>query len=432
VARKGQNKKKKNRLLSKFLKVFVLAFMTLIIVIGLGTGVYLLISKNIGQADIKIGKGKEKVEEELEKISTFAIFGLDKDNYRTDVVMLLFFNNLTNKINIVSIPRDTMVTIPDDMYADIQERRSGVDQTIKINEVPAYFQPEHRNDASVRIIEETFDVDIDYYVSLDLDGFKKIVDIVGPIEVDIPFNMKYSDPIQGLRIDLDAGIQYIDGDQAEQLVRYRKGYANGDLGRIETQHEFMKSFMDKLLTTENKINILNIAKSVFVYVDTDFLNAIDYVNYIDDLSAENIAIETLPGETKYIGRSFFIHDEVLTKALLDNILNATVDSIAEDTEKEIEEEVIDVKTLNISMQNGTYTAGLAAKYKGILQEAGYSVSEAVDYTEKPVRITRLIVPNEKVGQELEMYFENTSLEVRENLLNEDNEIIIVLGESEVK
>ncbi|PKM51331.1 MAG: hypothetical protein CVV02_06925 [Firmicutes bacterium HGW-Firmicutes-7] len=432
MARKGQNKKKKNRLLSKFLKVFVLAFMTLIIVIGLGTGVYLLISKNIGQADIKIGKGKEKVEEELEKISTFAIFGLDKDNYRTDVVMLLFFNNLTNKINIVSIPRDTMVTIPDDMYADIQERRSGVDQTIKINEVPAYFQPEHRNDASVRIIEETFDVDIDYYVSLDLDGFKKIVDIVGPIEVDIPFNMKYSDPIQGLRIDLDAGIQYIDGDQAEQLVRYRKGYANGDLGRIETQHEFMKSFMDKLLTTENKINILNIAKSVFVYVDTDFLNAIDYVNYIDDLSAENIAIETLPGETKYIGRSFFIHDEVLTKALLDNILNATVDSIAEDTEKEIEEEVIDVKTLNISMQNGTYTAGLAAKYKGILQEAGYSVSEAVDYTEKPVRITRLIVPNEKVGQELEMYFENTSLEVRENLLNEDNEIIIVLGESEVK
>ncbi|PKM95104.1 MAG: hypothetical protein CVU84_07220 [Firmicutes bacterium HGW-Firmicutes-1] len=423
VAREVQKKKKsKNRLLSKFLKVFVLAFIMLTIVVLIGTGVSLLV-KNLGKTDPKVGKDAE----ELKKITTFAVFGLDKDKFRTDVVMLLFFNNETKKIDIVSIPRDTMVTIPDDMYEDIQERRSGVNQTIKINEIPAYYEPEDRNDASVKIIEETLDIDIDYYMTLNLDGFTKIVDIVGPIEVDIPFDMNYSDPFQDLYINLDAGVQYIDGDQAEQLIRYRKGYANGDLGRIETQHKFMKSFIEQLLVVENKMNIVNIAKSVLVYVETDFVTAIDYVNYIDDISAENISIETIPGDTKTIGRSYFIHDEVGTKALFDSIINATL----ENAETEVEEEVlIDVKTLNISVQNGTYTSGLAAKYKGTLEEGGYTVSEAIDYTEKPVSATRLIVPNDKVGQELAPFFENPSIEVKESLLEEETGVIIILGESD--
>jgi anionic cell wall polymer biosynthesis LytR-Cps2A-Psr (LCP) family protein len=133
---KQKSKKAKKRLLGKFLTVFVLAFITLSILVGIGTGAAILISKNMGQGHTSGIKG-DKVEE-LKKITTFAVFGLDQQKYRTDVVMLLFFNSESKKINIVSIPRDTMVTIPDDMYAEIQERRSSVEQTIKINEIPAY------------------------------------------------------------------------------------------------------------------------------------------------------------------------------------------------------------------------------------------------------------------------------------------------------
>lgn len=422
-----QSKKSKNKLLSKFLKVFVLAFITLSILVGVGTGVAWLISKNMGQGSLDGLKGNKV--EELKKITTFAVFGLDEQKYRTDVVMLLFFNSETKKINIVSIPRDTMVTIPDDMYEEIQERRSSVEQTIKINEIPAYVEPEERNEASVEIIEATLGVDIDYYMSMDLDGFKEIVDIVGPIEMIVPVAMKYSDPAQELYIDLDAGLQYLDGEKAEQLVRFRKGYANGDLGRIDMQHEFMVAFLNQLLSTENKMNILNIAKSALVHIETNFITAIDYINYIDDISKENILIGTLPGETKTIGRSYFIHNSEETKALFDAIIN---DTPVTPEEAIVEPEIqIDAKTLNISVQNGTNIAGLAGNFKSKLLEEGYKVAEAIDYDNKPVEKTKIIVPSESVGQTLAQYFNKDAIiEVKEDLLDEANQAIVILGESE--
>jgi len=424
---KQKSKKAKKRLLGKFLTVFVLAFITLSILVGIGTGAAILISKNMGQGHTSGIKG-DKVEE-LKKITTFAVFGLDQQKYRTDVVMLLFFNSESKKINIVSIPRDTMVTIPDDMYAEIQERRSSVEQTIKINEIPAYVEPEERNDASVKIIESTLGVDIDYYMSMDLDGFKEIVDIVGPIEMNVPVAMKYSDPAQELYIDIDAGLQYLDGEKAEQLVRFRKGYANGDLGRIDMQHEFMVAFLEQLLSTENKMNILNIAKSALVHIDTDFVTAIDYVNYIDDITKENIIVRTLPGETKTIGRSYFIHNPEEAKALFDAIINDTV--LTESDAIEEPEEKIDVKTLNISVQNGTNIAGLAGGFKNKLIEEGYTVTEAIDYEHKPVKTTKLIVPSEAVVKELSNYFKpQPVIEVDESLMDKENQVIVILGESE--
>lgn len=419
-----KKKKAKNKLLGKFLKVFVLAFITLSILVGVGTGAAILISKNMGQGIV--GGLINNKEAELKKITTFAVFGVDEDSFRTDVIMVVFFDRDTQKINIVSVPRDTMVTIPEDMFAEIQERRSSVEQTIKINEVPAYFQPEDRNDASVKIIEATLGVDVDYYMSMDLDGFKEIVDIVGPIEMNIPVAMKYSDPVQDLYIDLEPGLQYLDGEKAEQLVRFRKGYANGDLGRIDMQHEFMVAFMEELLNTDNKMNILNIAKAVLVHIDTNFITAIEYVNYIDDIKKENIIINTLPGETKNLGRSFFIHNQEETEALFNAIINDTQIQL----EASVEEEVIDAKTLNISVQNGTNIAGLASGFKNKLSEEGYIVTEAIDYEHKPVEITKLLVPSESVGTALVDYFKQPIIEVDNSLMDKDNQVIVILGESE--
>lgn len=420
-------KKKKNRMLSKFLKVFIMTFMALLIVIGIGTGVYLLISNNFGFAksgDKAKDKNNEKVEE-LNKITTFAVFGLDEAKFRTDVIMLVFFNKDTHKTNIVSIPRDTMVSIPDDIYAEILERRSGVKQTIKINEVPAYVEAEDRNEASVRTLEKTLGINIDYYMSMDLEGFKEIVDIVGPIPVEIPFDMNYSDPFQDLYINLPAGLQELDGDQAEQLVRFRKGYANGDLGRIDMQHEFMKSFMNKLLTMNNKMNILNIAKAALVYLETDFTAAIDYIGYVDDIKAENMTIETLPGESKTIDRSYYILDPEATRVMLDNIMNA----IGEATPL-TSEEMIDIKTLNISVQNGTYISGFAGRVKNELVELGYQITEVIDHKEKPITTTKILIPNENMKEELAEYFNNPEFIVDSSLMEETNQIIIILGESD--
>jgi len=414
----------KKKMVNKFLKAFISTFLILVLLIGIGAGTVFLVLKNKLGDDFRIVKSAEPVK----KITAFAIFGLDKQEYRTDVIMLAFFNRDTKQIDMVSIPRDTRVKIPDALYEKITQTRT-VEQYIKINEVPAYVEEKERNNASVAVLEESFGIEIDYYICMNLDGFKDIVDAVGPIRMEVPRNLHYSDPYQDLYIDIKEGTNYLDGDKAEELVRYRKGYANGDLGRIEMQHLFMSAFMDELLNTDNKMNIISIASTCLKYVDTNFGTMIDYTGYLKDIKKENVVVNTLPGESKNLGRSFFVFDTELTAALFDKIINGTPEATSETAEAPFDK---DIKTLNISVQNGTEVAGLASKYKAKLVEEGYKVGEAVDYENKPVEVTKLLVPHKSVGEELKAYFENSVIEVQEGLIDKANQIIIIVGESEDK
>lgn len=437
-------KKTRNKLLNKFLKVFILAFTALVLVVAIGTGVYILLGLNDDEKSSKNGKsGNDPNQEltdneqgsgtkELKKITTFAIFGTDEEGYRTDVVMLLFFNKDSKKINVISIPRDTMVTIPEAMYQSILEKRSGVHQTIKVNEIPAYVEKDKRNEASVKIIENMLGYDIDYYINVNLEGFKSIVDLVGPVEVDIPFDMVYSDPLQDLYINLKAGLQPINGAQAEELIRYRKGYADGDLGRIDMQHEFMKAFLDKLLTVNNKMNIVNIAAATLLNVDTNFNDAVDYVGFIDDISADQIVIDVLPGQSELLERSYFVYDYEATKVLLNSIVTDSSDgSLSGNNLEPVDpESLIDIKTLSISVQNGTNISGLAGKTTTILKDKGYTVLTPSDYTSADVVTTKLLVPSQKVGEELAAFFEKPIIEVDKAMLDQETQIVIIVGESD--
>ncbi len=433
-----KRKNNKHKMLNKFLKVFLIAFTTLMLVVGLGTGIYYLVAKDgkhqsSAETDpTAVDPASGQTEEvELKRITTFAVFGTDVEGYRTDVVMLVFFNKETKKFDIISVPRDTLVTIPDDMYATINETRSGVSQTIKINEVPAYVDKDKRHESSVAVLENTLGIDIDYYISMNLDGFINIVDLVGPIEVDVPMDMYYEDRIQDLYINLKAGVQELNGEQAEQLMRFRKGYGNGDLGRIETQHAFMQAFMKELLTVENKVNILNIASQAMTYIETDFNTAIDYVNYIDDIATENLSIITLPGESKTIDRSYYIFNPEDTATLLKNITDGTGAVVQETNIEPINPaDLVDIKTLGISVQNGTDIGGFAGKFKETLMAEGFNVLEAVNYEEKPVEMTRLLVPSEKIGETLAEYFNEPLLEVDETLLDQEIQIKVILGEND--
>lgn len=433
-----KRKNNKHKMLNKFLKVFLIAFTTLMLVVGLGTGIYYLVAKDgkhqsSAETDpTAVDPASGQTEEvELKRITTFAVFGTDVEGYRTDVVMLVFFNKETKKFDIISVPRDTLVTIPDDMYATINETRSGVSQTIKINEVPAYVDKDKRHESSVAVLENTLGIDIDYYISMNLDGFINIVDLVGPIEVDVPMDMYYEDRVQDLYINLKAGVQELNGEQAEQLMRFRKGYGNGDLGRIETQHAFMQAFMKELLTVENKVNILNIASQAMTYIETDFNTAIDYVNYIDDIATENLSIITLPGESKTIDRSYYIFNPEDTATLLKNITDGTGAVVQETNIEPINPaDLVDIKTLGISVQNGTDIGGFAGKFKETLMAEGFNVLEAVNYEEKPVETTRLLVPSEKIGETLTEYFNEPLVEVDETLLDQEIQIKVILGESD--
>ncbi|MDD3570166.1 MAG: LCP family protein [Lachnospiraceae bacterium] len=255
-------------------------------------------------------------DEDIKKITNVAVFGSDKGGTRTDVMFVVSFNSETKEINILSIPRDTKVKMTDEMIASLEERKrsgfipyhDGQKGVCKINEVHAYAGDGYRNEFSMMMVEDLLGIKLDYYVKFTPDTFKTVVDSICGVDFEVATDMKYSDPEQGLYINLKAGYQHLDGDKAEQLVRYRDGYAAKDLKRITVQQDFIKALMQKVLSTDTLLtNIQPLTKTVISTVETNIsiMDALKYVKYVNYIDVDNVKMETIPG----VGGSYFKHDK---------------------------------------------------------------------------------------------------------------------------
>ncbi len=151
----------------------------------------------------------------------------------TDTIMLAGYNPETQKAFLLSIPRDTF----------IGESQSSAKASQKMN-----AQYKKGVDVSVTEVEELLGVNIDNYVVVKTSMLVDIVDTIGGVEFDVPIDMEYDDPTQDLHINLKAGMQTINGDKAEQLLRFRHNndgssysykYGDNDFGRMRTQREFI-------------------------------------------------------------------------------------------------------------------------------------------------------------------------------------------------
>ena len=98
--------------------------------------------------------------------------------------------------------------------------KTGVYGQCKLTELHAYAGKENRNAFSVAMLEDILGVQIDYYVKVNLDAFRQIVDAVGGVDFDVPMDMYWDmSDNGGPVINLKAGMQHLDGAKAEQLVR---------------------------------------------------------------------------------------------------------------------------------------------------------------------------------------------------------------------
>ncbi len=95
------------------------------------------------------------------------------------------------------------------------------------------------------LIYYSYGIPIDYQAQVNTSGFRNIVDAVGGVELYVPQDMYHFDPTQDLYINLKKGQQHLDGDKAEQFVRFR-GYTMGDIARIDAQKTFINAFLDKV------------------------------------------------------------------------------------------------------------------------------------------------------------------------------------------
>lgn len=290
---------------------------------------------------------QQKQQEPVKPINV-AVFGVDNDGFRTDVNFVASFNEKTKELHFVSVPRDTRVVMTNQMIASLEERnayvpyRNNVKGQCKLTEVHAYAGEGYRNEFSVTMLEDLLGIEIDYYVKVDLDAFHDIVDAVGGVDMQVEERLYYSDPVQGLYIDLQPGYQHLDGDKAEQLVRFREGYAQKDLKRIQVQQDFMKALLEKVSSTSTIIsNLPDIIKVIWNDVQTDatLKDVLKYAKYIKDIDISKITMQTIPGE----GGAYFDHDEEGTKQLIDKVFYGIV------PEEETVEEAADVQIDEMSV-----------------------------------------------------------------------------------
>ena len=239
----------------------------------------------------------------------------------TDTIMLAGYNPKTQKAFILSIPRDTF----------IGESQTSAKASQKIN-----AQYKKGTDVSVKEVEELVGIDIDNYVVIKTSMLVDIIDTIGGVEFDVPIDMKYDDPTQDLHINLKAGMQTINGDKAEQLLRFRHNndgssysykYGDNDFGRMRTQREFIKATATQLLNIKNVGKINDLIEDVSSNLETDLTTEemLTYVPSLVSFNTEDLVMEQLQGETRTLNKiSFFLADENVKEqvnVLVDNMMS---------------------------------------------------------------------------------------------------------------
>ena len=249
---------------------------------------------------------------------TILLSGLDDDNGGSDTNILMAVDTVNGYVYGVSIPRDSKAIIGGKAH--------------KIN----YAYNKGGTELLASTVSEQLGIPVDYTVCVNLQGFTALVDAIGGVDFEVPINMDYDDPIQGLSIHFKKGMQHLSGADALRVVRFRHnndgtGYGSEDLGRMQTQQKFLKAVAKKMLSFENLIsNPRKYAEIFGQYVDTD-LSVTDLAWFgmqVLGMGVDKIDFSTLPNEWKY---PYIYLDPDETLALVNTYLNPYVeDRTAED------------------------------------------------------------------------------------------------------
>jgi len=246
--------------------------------------------------------------------ATVMIMGVDEradDVGRSDTLMIATLDPDKNQAALLSVPRDTRVKI----------KGHGFD---KINAAYAYGGRKLTQET----IESLLNTHIDHYIKINVHGFTKIIDALGGIDIDVEKRMYYEDPWDddgGLYIDLQPGMQHMDGKTAITYVRYRD--EEGDIGRIKRQQNFMKAVMDKLVSPTIIPKLPAIVSAVFDSVETDMSvsEILSFLGTLQDAKDNGLKSEMLPGKPVYIeGISYWVPDISKTRQILANTLGIKI------------------------------------------------------------------------------------------------------------
>ncbi len=394
--RNNKSQKTKNKKTKKKMKMWkkVLLIMFLIILIAGSVFAY-RVYKNGGGLSGMLATVVGHDENTKKNLGEFQVLlmGVSTDQAGvslTDTIMIASYNPNSQRAVLVSVPRDS--------FTGTNQKRAKASD--KINAIYNLTKDPMK---TVNAVNELTGLDLKYYAIVQTEALIELVDALGPIEYNVPIDMDYDDPTQDLHIHLKAGVQQIDGEKAEQLLRFRKNndgttfpsdYGDNDIGRMRNQREFLTAVVQQTAKLGNitKLgSILDIASRNLI-TNVDFNALKDYLPYAVEFSTENLLTESLPGEvpdlSKTNGVSIFVVDEEETKQMIkelffpeeltaqdDNTISGnTTNAISNTSATSSSSSGTSNSNIKIEVLNGTSNGKILQQVVEKLKDEGYNVS----------------------------------------------------------
>lgn len=338
----------------------------------------------------------------------------DLDSELTDTIMVASYNPNTQKANLLSIPRDSYTG----------KNTAKATASLKIN---ALYNIEKTPKKTLKAVNEITGLDIKYYVIVKTEALIQLVDAIGGVEFNVPIDMKYDDPTQDLHIDLKAGTQKLDGEKAEQVLRFRHSnpdkitgqmstypseYGNDDFGRMRTQRDFISALLKQTLKPGNIFKlgeILEIAhKNVETNLELSYIK--DYIPYAVEFNTDNLQTATLPGTTPDMKDTNNVSIFVINKKLSTELIQSMfyVDSTEETEDNTITNNIntssnsisstttVKDDELKIELINGSGNTSKLEEAKTKLEEAGFKVNKT---GKQQKTISKTLITNKKNATE---------------------------------
>ena len=214
---------------------------------------------------------------------TFLLIGEDTSSGSTDTIMLASYDVANQQASLMSIPRDTMVNVSWDIK--------------KINSV---YSSKQGIEGLKTQIQYLTGVMPDFYVVVQWEAVGEIVEALGGVYFEVPFNMNYDDEYQDLHIHQEKGYRLLSGEDAMEVVRWRQnndGTNYGDTTRVEVQQAFMKALAEQCLKLGNWTKVSAFAKIFAENVETDLplTNILWFAQQAMGLNTDNLNVMTIPG-----------------------------------------------------------------------------------------------------------------------------------------
>ncbi|MDY4897404.1 MAG: LCP family protein [Eubacteriales bacterium] len=217
----------------------------------------------------------------------FLAAGQDAVSGLTDVILLVSFDTDSGEVTVLQLPRDTYLNYTERSYKKINGASHALGGLRGLADM----------------LETSLGVHIDYTLEFTIEAFSQLVDLIGGVPINIPYDMDYEDPSQQLYIHLKAGEHRLCGAEAVQFVRFRSGYVQGDIGRTDAQKLFLAALTRQVTEGLNGLRLPAVIGALIGQVNTDmsFGECLNLARAVLKVDMSDVVMLTLPGRDARTG-----------------------------------------------------------------------------------------------------------------------------------